>query len=91
MIEITEVNIKPLNNEHSKVIGLASIVIGGCFEVHDFRIVNADKGRFIGMPSKKAKNGEGFMDLAHPLNVDTREYLTKMILEAYDEKVNAKD
>lgn len=87
MIQITEVNIKPLDNDHSKVIGLASIVIDGCFEVHDLRIVDADRGRFVAMPSKKAKNDGGFMDIAHPLDLETREYVTKMVLEAYDKKI----
>jgi len=89
MIEITDVNIKPLDNDHSKVIGLASIIISGSFEVHDLRIVDADRGRFVAMPSKKAKDG-GFMDIAHPLDLETREYITKTVLEEYDKKVKEK-
>ena len=89
MIEITDVNIKPLDNEHSKIIGLASIVIGGCFEVHDLRIVNADRGRFVAMPSRKSRDGS-FMDIAHPLDLETREYIEKSVLDKYDEKVGKK-
>jgi len=53
------------------------------FVVHDIKVIDGDTGLFIAMPSKKAADGM-FRDIAHPINSETREYLKKVIIEAYD-------
>lgn len=40
------------------------------------------------MPSRKAADGE-YRDIAHPINTETRERLQRMILEKYQESLEA--
>ena len=42
------------------------------------------------MPSKKAMDGE-YRDIAHPINSGTRERIQKLILEKYEEVLQADD
>jgi stage V sporulation protein G len=48
------------------------------------------EGRFVAMPARKKKDGS-FQDIAHPINRDTRAYLERVVLEAYDEEVAKAD
>ena len=54
------------------------------FVVKNLRIVQGDKGVFIGMPSNKRKNGE-FIDLFFPITQDARDLITNAILAKYQE------
>ena len=51
-------------------------------------MIQGDKGLFIAMPSRKAADGE-YRDIAHPINTETRERLQRMILEKYQESLEA--
>jgi stage V sporulation protein G len=69
---------------------IASITIDDCFVVHDIKIIQGGKpdevGYFIAMPSKKTPDGE-FKDIVHPLNTETRETLSKMILAEFEKEL----
>ena len=60
------------------------------FVVHDIKVIEGEKGLFIAMPSKKAMDGE-YRDIAHPINSGTRERIQKLILEKYEEVLQADD
>ena len=64
--------------------GMASITIDDVFVIHDIKVIEGDKGLFIAMPSRKAKDGE-YRDIAHPINSGTRNEIQTLILKAYDE------
>ncbi len=81
-MEITEVHVKRVNGE-TKTRATASIVIDGVFVVRDLRVVEAEKGPFVAMPSRKAPNGE-FRDIAYPITAEAREMIQKVVLAAYD-------
>ena len=51
-MEITEVRIYPASGD-GPLLGYASITIDRCFAVHDLRIIRADNGPFVAMPSRK--------------------------------------
>ncbi|MEG0153339.1 MAG: SpoVG family protein, partial [Cellulosilyticaceae bacterium] len=51
--------------------------------VHDIKVIEGDKGRFIAMPSRKTLDGE-FRDIAHPINSETRDRIQKTVLEKYE-------
>ena len=53
------------------------------FAIHDIKVIQGDKGLFIAMPSRKAKDGE-YRDIAHPINSATRDSIQKIILERYE-------
>ncbi len=83
-MNISEVRIRFVKKEDSKLKAVASITIDDCFVVHDIKIIDGTDGLFIAMPSRKTSDGE-FKDIAHPLNTETRENLKNAILTAYSE------
>lgn len=87
-MNITDVKIRKVGNSEGKLKAIASIVIDNSIAIHDIRIIDGDKGLFIGMPARKFSDGE-FNDIAHPVNTETRVMLQDMILTKYCE-VNAK-
>lgn len=81
-MEITDVRLKKFNTG-SKMKAIASITFDNEFVVHEIKVIESQKGTIIAMPSK-GKNGK-FNDIAHPINSETREKITKAIMKAYDE------
>lgn len=81
-MKITSVNIKKIETENKKCKGIASVLLDNCFVVHDIRIIEGDNGLFIAMPSKRAPEGR-FIDIAHPINPETRNMFEKAIIEEY--------
>lgn len=86
MLNITEVRIRLMEKNDTKLKAVASITIDDCFVVHDLKIIEGPDGNFIAMPSKKTPSGE-YKDIAHPLNTDTREALRTLILTKYEEEL----
>ncbi len=82
MITITDVKIRMVNAENSKLRAVASIIIDDCLALHDIKIIEGNDGEFIAMPSRKTPSGE-FKDIAHPINTETRELMRDVILKAY--------
>ena len=89
-MNITEVRIRLVKKDEGKMKAIASITIDDCFVVHDIKIIQGnrseDGGYFIAMPSKKTPDGE-FKDIVHPLNTDTREMLSKVILAEFEKEL----
>lgn len=83
-MEITEIKVFPVQEE--KLKAYITIILDNCFIVRDLKVINGTTGLFVAMPSKKRKDGE-FRDIAHPLNVETRERFEKAILKAYEEEM----
>ena len=86
-MNITEVRIRLVTKEDSKLKAVASMTIDGCFVVHDIKVVSGNEGMFISMPSRKTPEGE-YKDIVHPLNTETREAISKLIFEAYEKELN---
>ena len=88
-LKITDVRVRLFQNEESKLKAFASITIDECFVVHDIRVLEGSQGVYIKMPSRKTADGES-KDVAHPLNTETREMISKLVLAKYEEeKANA--
>ncbi len=81
-MKITDVRVRLVKNEESKLKGVASVTFDECFVVHDIKIIDGPDGFFIAMPSRKGKDGT-FKDIAHPINTETREVLVQSVLNAY--------
>ena len=86
-MQITDVRVRKVAKE-GKLKAVVSITIDEEFVVHDIKVIQGDKGLFIAMPSRKAADGE-YRDIAHPINTETRERLQRMILEKYQESLEA--
>ena len=82
-MQITDVRIRKIVKD-GKMRGMASITFDDAFVVHDIKIIEGDRGLFIAMPSRRAKDGE-YRDIAHPINSDTRSVIRDRVLRAYDE------
>jgi stage V sporulation protein G len=80
-MEITDIQIKKVEGE-GKLKAYASLTFDDIFVVHNIRIVEGDKGLFIGMPSRKTKTGE-FKDVAHPIKQEFRKKLEDSIITAF--------
>lgn len=80
-MKISEIRIRLVNKE-SKLKALASIIIDDCFAIHDIKIISNNKEYFVAMPSRKTPDG-GFKDIAHPINSETRNMVSELILKEY--------
>lgn len=83
-MDITEVKVFPVNE--AKLKAYVTITLDRCFVVRDLKVIEGTTGLFIAMPSKRRKDGT-FKDIAHPLNVETRERMERTILEEYDREI----
>lgn len=82
-MEITETRIKLLNNAESPVKAIATIVVDEAIAIHGIRIrINkAGDDYYIAMPCRK--EGDEFKDIVHPINSDTRSYISNTILKQF--------
>ena len=81
-LNITEVRVRLLENNDTKLKAVASITIDECLVIHDVKIIEGEDNFFIAMPSRKTKEG-AFKDIAHPINTETREFLKNLVIDAY--------
>lgn len=81
-MEISDVRIRMVNQQEGKLKAVASLVIDGCFAVHDIKIVEGEGGVFVAMPSRKTPDGE-YKDIVHPINTKTRELFKERVIDAY--------
>ena len=87
-MKISDVRIRMVKSESSKIKASASITIDECFVVHDIKVIEGTEGFFIAMPSRKTPDGE-FKDIVHPLNTETREMIKEIVLKAFNEAKDA--
>ena len=91
--KITNVSIRKVEKEDSRMKGIASVLLDDEFAVHDIRIIEGTKGLFIAMPSRKTSTGD-YRDIAHPISQEVRSMFEKEILDAYekaDEAINSEE
>lgn len=81
-MKITNVRVRVVDKENSKMRGFASVTLDDMFAVHDIRILEGDNGLFLAMPSKQIAPGE-YKDIAHPINQEARQMFSDAIIEEY--------
>lgn len=83
-LDVTARLIDPKGN----LVGFASLKINDSFVIDDFRILQGDKGLFVGMPSKPDKSSRtGYRDTARPITKEFRAELTEAVAMAYHAEV----
>ena len=85
-LKISDVRIRFVKKDLSKLKAVASVTFDDCFVVHVIKVLSGSDGLFIAMPSRRTSDGE-FKDIAHPLNTETREELKDAILAAYNDEL----
>jgi stage V sporulation protein G len=83
-LEISEIKITL--RDDNKLKGFASITLDNCFVVRGLKIIEGASGLFIAMPSRKRRDGT-FQDIAHPINMSTREWLENSVIAAYKQEL----
>jgi stage V sporulation protein G len=86
-MKITDVRVRLVKKDDTKLKAVASITFDECFVVHDIKVIEGANGPFIAMPSKKTGENE-HKDIAHPINTQTREELISTILDAYQKELD---
>lgn len=88
-MNITDVRIRIVQKEDSKLKAVASITLDDAIAIHDIKIVEGTDGCFVAMPSRKTQDGE-YRDIVHPINADARNVLISAVMAAYEkESANA--
>jgi len=72
-------------SKKGKVKAMVTVTLFDLVVVTGIRVVEGEKGLFLGMPQRK--EGEGsYKDVVYPLDQTAREGLTAAVLEAYEVK-----
>ena len=80
-MQVTDVRVTL--NSGNRVKAIVDLVLDNELEITGIRIVEMSNNKFlIAFPNKRYKNR--FLDIAHPINSRTREYIQKEILKKYN-------
>ncbi|MBE7051470.1 MAG: septation regulator SpoVG [Ruminococcaceae bacterium] len=88
-MEITDIRIRQMTHDE-KMKAVVSVTFDNCFVVHDIKIIDGQDRLFIAMPSRKTPDNE-YKDIAHPINMETRELLQSRIIEKYQSMLIEED
>lgn len=83
-MKITDIEILK-ENKLPRLLAKVNIVIDNSFKINDISLNQSEKGMYIVMPSKRKSNGS-FLDIAHPINQETRQYIQNEIIKKYMEE-----
>ena len=83
-MKITEVKVYPVQDS-GRLKAYATMVFDDAFIIRDLKIIEGDSGLFVSMPSRRRK--DGFRDIVHPLNSETRQNVENAIIEEYKKTV----
>ena len=62
---------KDPDKDHGKLMGFASVSLGGVFAVNNIRIYNTENGPYVSMPSTKGQDGK-YHDICCPTTKEMR-------------------
>lgn len=85
-MEVTNVSVR-LKTDHERIKATASIVFDDCFVVNDVCVVNGKSGLFVAMPSRELRAGNGYRDIAHPINVECRSKVHDAVMKEYEKEL----
>ena len=83
-MQITEIRIALRNDD--KLKAFVSVTFDDAFVVRGMKIIEGkDEHLFVAMPSRKKPDGT-YQDVAHPINVDFRQFLEDQIIIEYEKE-----
>lgn len=89
-MQITEVKLK-LGRPDGKMRASAAVTFDNVFVVHNIKVIErAGAPLLIAMPSRRNSKGV-FVDIAHPINAETRTMIEKAVLEEYERMLKTGD
>ena len=72
----------------STVKAFCDVLLGGVYVVKGLRVIEGQKGLFVGLPREKGKNDKWY-DIFYPITKEARETLISTVLKAYEDAVAA--
>jgi stage V sporulation protein G len=87
-MKITDIRI--LLREDDKLKAFVSVTFDDAFAVRGMKIIEGAKGTFLAMPSRKTAE-DAYVDVAFPINRETRAWLEAHVMRAYHEAVRGHD
>lgn len=86
---IISANVHSVKNRRNSLVGHANVTIEDpsskfSFCIRGIQIMEVKGDNFITFPAKKQK--EEYIDICFPLNQDTRDNISKVVLEEYSRK-----
>ena len=91
MLEVLNVKVDKISRleGEGKIKAFVDLIFGDLFLIRGFRIVEGEKGLFIGMPQVRNTNGK-YYNVFTSTTAEVREYLREVILDAYNEGATEK-
>lgn len=89
-----KVSCEPKNvrlTDKGNTMAMASITLDDAFVVSGLKVMNGSKGLFVDMPSQKGTDKDGnvkYYDTAFPLSKELRGDINRVVLDAYQGKLN---
>ena len=77
-----EANVYPVEQGKGNLLAFASVTLGGCFAVHDLRVMDGKNGPFVAMPSKMGKDKQ-YHDTCFPVTAQMRQDLNAAVMDKY--------
>lgn len=88
-MKITEQKVRLWNDQRLRA--LVTVVFDDCFVVRNIKVIQGrDDKLFVAMPSRKLPDNT-YVDIAHPITMEFREYLEATILGAYEHELDLRD
>lgn len=71
------------------LMGFANVTVNDCLRIDDFKVLQGEKGLFVGMPSKaQTKDGKtNYYETVRPVSKEFRAVLNEAVVEAYHAEV----
>ncbi len=80
---ITEVRMRRIDST-DRTKAVASLTFDDSFVVHEVELVQRRDEIYVSMPSRRLPGGD-YLDIAHPVNSRTRNYIKDEMLRVYEE------
>lgn len=81
--EVTSVKIKKVNKE-GNLKAWVTVTINDSIVMRDIRVLNGEKGLFVGMPGRKRSDGK-YSDTVYIKNTKIKDEINRAILTEYEQ------
>lgn len=88
-IDLTEIRVYPFNNSKGPLRAFAQVVLNGALRLNGLRVLEGEKGLFVGYPSEKGKDGN-YYSLCFPIDAEFRTSVQESVLANYAKAVALK-
>lgn len=85
---VTEVKLKNVCRLEAGVVAECSIVLDNEIQIHNVKLVSGKDGMFLAFPYLKGEShSKKYVDIVHPTNKSTRQYLTNIVISEYKKEL----